>query len=116
MSIQNGISPLPRSHLYALRDPNWNAAMLDEDNAMLKTNTWILVLCGFVDINVDGSLQRHKARLVANGKSQQIGVDYFGTFTPVVKPATIRTVLTIALHSPGLYIILMSRMHFFTGI
>ena len=44
----------------------------------------------------DGSLQRHKARLVANSKSQQVGLDYDETFSPVVKPATIQTVLSLA--------------------
>ncbi|GKC21401.1 ribonuclease H-like domain-containing protein [Tanacetum coccineum] len=38
----------------------------------------------------------HKARLVANGHSQQIGVDCDKTFSPVVKPATIRVVLSLA--------------------
>ncbi|CAH9137075.1 unnamed protein product [Cuscuta epithymum] len=102
------ISPLPHSHLYALKDPNWNAAMQDEYNALLKTQTWDLVLrppSAHVIRSIwlfrhkfhsDGSLQRYKARLVANGKSQQVGIDYFDTFSPVVKPATIRTVLTIA--------------------
>nr|GEY10448.1 ribonuclease H-like domain-containing protein [Tanacetum cinerariifolium] len=40
--------------------------------------------------------QGYKARLVANGKSQQPGIDCDETFSPVVKPAIIRTVLSLA--------------------
>nr|GEY98377.1 putative reverse transcriptase [Tanacetum cinerariifolium] len=36
------------------------------------------------------------ARLVANGSSQQLGIDCDETFSPVVKPATSRTVLSLA--------------------
>ncbi|GKB87554.1 ribonuclease H-like domain-containing protein [Tanacetum coccineum] len=43
-----------------------------------------------------GTLSCYKARLVANGSSQQLGVDFDETFSPVVKPATIRTVLSLA--------------------
>ncbi|GJT59698.1 ribonuclease H-like domain-containing protein [Tanacetum coccineum] len=46
--------------------------------------------------HADGTLNRYKARLVANGSSQQLGVDLDETFSPVVKPATIRTVLSLA--------------------
>ncbi|GJZ34670.1 ribonuclease H-like domain-containing protein [Tanacetum coccineum] len=48
-------------------------------------------------ITNDGSLNRYKARLVSNGRSQQQGIDCDDTFSPVVKPATIRTVLSLAI-------------------
>jgi hypothetical protein len=44
----------------------------------------------------DGSLARHKARWVVRGFSQRYNMDYDETFGPVVKPATIRVVLSIA--------------------
>ncbi|GJW91729.1 ribonuclease H-like domain-containing protein [Tanacetum coccineum] len=45
--------------------------------------------------HADGTLSRYKAHLVANGSSQQLGVDFNETFSLVVKPATIRTVLSL---------------------
>ncbi|GJU50218.1 ribonuclease H-like domain-containing protein [Tanacetum coccineum] len=72
-------SPIHRSHLHALRDPNWHKAMLFKHK-----------------FNADGSLSRYKARLVVNGRSQQQGIDCDETFSPVIKPATIRIVLSLA--------------------
>ncbi|GJZ19552.1 ribonuclease H-like domain-containing protein [Tanacetum coccineum] len=36
-------SPIPRSHVHALRDSNWKEAMLDEYNALIINRTWVLV-------------------------------------------------------------------------
>jgi hypothetical protein len=45
--------------------------------------------------NSDGSLERYKARWVLHGFTQRPDVDYDETFSQVVKPATVRTVLSL---------------------
>ena len=102
------VSRIPTSPQKALADPNWNSPMTDEYDAQIKNKTWSLVPRPFgANIinsmwlykekhDADGNPTRNKARLVANGKSQQAGVDYDETFSPVVKPATIRMVLNLA--------------------
>ena len=47
--------------------------------------------------NADGSLERYKTCWVLCGFSQRPGIDFGETFSPVVKPATMRTVLSLAL-------------------
>nr|GEX48276.1 ribonuclease H-like domain-containing protein [Tanacetum cinerariifolium] len=101
-------SPILKSSFDALRDPNWKQVMRDEYKALVDNNTWVLVsrppnvnTVRFMWLykhkyNADGSLNRYKARLVANGRSQQQGIDCDETFSPVVKPATIRTVHSLA--------------------
>lgn len=103
------ISPLPKSHLSALDDPNWNPSMTIEYDAIVKSETFDLVPrppnTNIVrsmwlykhKYDADGVFCKHKSRLVANGKSQEHGVDFDETFSPVVKPVTIRTVLHVAL-------------------
>lgn len=81
-----------------------------EFNALLHNGTWELVPksshtpigCKWIfriKRNPDGSISKYKARLVAKGFLQQQGKYYFETFSPVTKPVTIRTVLSIALSS-----------------
>lgn len=84
-------------------------AMHDEYNALIKNETWDLVprppyvnVIRFMWIfkhkeKFDGSFERHKALLVGDGAGQQVDIDCGETFSPVVKPATIHTVLSLAL-------------------
>nr|GEV25651.1 putative reverse transcriptase [Tanacetum cinerariifolium] len=83
--------------------------MYDEYNALVKNGTWLLaprpVCVNMVrsmwffkhKFHADGTLSRYKARLVANGSSQQLVVDFDKMFSPVVKPEIVRTVLSLAL-------------------
>jgi hypothetical protein len=103
------LSPVPRSYRTALADPNWRQAMEEEFSALLDNHTWDLVprpqSATVVSgkwifkhkFHVDGSLERYKARWVLRGFSQRPSIDFDETFIPVVKPATMRTVLSLAL-------------------
>ena len=81
--------------------------MFDELTALLRHGTWDLV-SPLVGSNIigckwvyrakhksDGSIYRFKARLMAKGYNQHPGLDYKKKFSLVVKPTTIRVVLSI---------------------
>ncbi|GJX92669.1 ribonuclease H-like domain-containing protein [Tanacetum coccineum] len=103
------IYPIPKNPSHALKDLNWRNAIYDKYNALVRNGTWLLVPrpAGVNMVrsiwlfkhkfHANGTLSRYNARLVANGSSQQLGVDFDKTFSPVVKPATIRTVLSLAM-------------------
>ena len=103
------LSAIPKTYRSALADPNWRAAMVEEHDALMKNHTWDLVprppRANIVTgkwifkhkFNADGTLERYKARWVLRGFTQRPGVDFAETFSPVVKPATVRTVLSLAL-------------------
>jgi hypothetical protein len=92
----------------AVSIPEWRNAMQLEFNALLHNQTWSLVPphgsqnpvgCKWVfklKRKADGSIEKHKAWLVAKGFHQQASVDYGETYSPVVKPTAIRTVLSLA--------------------
>jgi len=102
------VDDVPRTVRAALCDLAWFAAMEDEFQALQANGTWelvprppgALVISGkwiFKNkFHADGKLERRKTRWVVRGFSQRPGFDFDQTFSPVVKPATIRTVLHLA--------------------
>ncbi|KAL3830766.1 hypothetical protein ACJIZ3_019568 [Penstemon smallii] len=105
---ENSIPEEPSSFTQASKFSDWRSAMQQEFDALMNTKTWSLIPpspgqnligCKWIfktKFRSDGSIERRKARLVAKGYNQLEGLDYNETFSPVVKPTSIRLVLSIA--------------------
>nr|KYP41982.1 Retrovirus-related Pol polyprotein from transposon TNT 1-94 [Cajanus cajan]KYP45715.1 Retrovirus-related Pol polyprotein from transposon TNT 1-94 [Cajanus cajan] len=99
----------PKSVRQALKDPKWLAVMQQEYNALINNSTCTLVNlpenrqaigCKWVfkiKENPDSTINRYKARSVVKGFHQQPGFNFNETFSPIIKPMTIRLILTLAI-------------------
>ena len=86
----------------------WKAAMETEMKSLIESNVWDLVELppGRKTVGskwvfkkktgADGSVQRYKARLVAQGYTQKYGTDYNETFCPVVRQESLRLLITLS--------------------
>ncbi|RVW93254.1 Retrovirus-related Pol polyprotein from transposon RE2 [Vitis vinifera] len=100
----------PTSYTQAAMIPEWQQALKAELHALEENGTWSLTAlppgkramgCQWVyklKFRANGSLEQHKAHLVAKGYTQQ-GVDYIDTFSPIAKLVTIKLLLVlVAIH------------------
>jgi hypothetical protein len=93
-------------HLQKLH-PDWDTTMNEEYHSLMANDTWDLVpflkgrklvRCKWVyktKYALNGSVERHKAQLVAKGFSQVEGIDYNETFALVAKMNSICLVLAL---------------------
>ncbi|RVW24162.1 Retrovirus-related Pol polyprotein from transposon TNT 1-94 [Vitis vinifera] len=91
----------------AVEDKKGRVTMQEELNMIEKNNTWELVdrpthkkAIGVkwvyrTKLNSDGSVNKHKAKLVVKGYAQMFGVDFSKTFAPVARLDTIRMLLVL---------------------
>lgn len=101
----------PKSYQEAMNcldSEKWVEAMNNEISSLTKNHTWDLVNLPKgrkvidnkwiykIKHNSAGDVERLKARLVIRGFTQQYGVDYLETFSPVVKLTSVRLILSIA--------------------
>ena len=100
----------PRSFKDALENENWIDTMNEEIEKIEKKKTWTLVprpkdknVIGTKwvfrnKLNEDGKVSSNKARLLCKGFSQEEGIDYGDTFSPIARLEDVRTLLAYAAH------------------
>jgi hypothetical protein len=73
------------------RNKTWKLTELPKKKKAISVR-WVFK----VKLKPDGSIGKHKARLVARGFLQKPGLDYFEVFAPVARHETIRLVIALA--------------------
>ncbi|KAM0991006.1 hypothetical protein ACFX2C_009448 [Malus domestica] len=101
----------PRNCHEAICMPEWQDAMTKELQALNDNQTWSVVdlpnsnkvvrsrWIYKTKFNSNGSIERHKARLVAQGFTQTYGIDYKETFALVAKMNTVRVLLSVPVNN-----------------
>ena len=111
LATQSTHIPEPKTYQEAMRSPHaqkWKEAMTKEFTSLIANRTWVLKplpkdrkAVKFkwiykVKYKPSGEIERFKARLMAKGFSQVAGVDFTGTYAPVIKYDVVRAVFVIS--------------------
>uniref|UniRef100_A0A803P2C3 Reverse transcriptase Ty1/copia-type domain-containing protein n=1 Tax=Cannabis sativa TaxID=3483 RepID=A0A803P2C3_CANSA len=91
VSVQGGHPMITRSKLGVFKPKTWVLVKPSPEYNVVGNN-WVFK----EKYNADGSVQRLKTRLVAKGFHEIPGLNFGETFSPVIKPSTIRVVLFVA--------------------
>ncbi|KAL8159075.1 hypothetical protein V2J09_000612 [Rumex salicifolius] len=99
-NLTTDIIPLPKSHKFALQNPQWFHSMKEEFDALINNRTWDLVpRPSHANVVTRKWIFRHK--FDANGKLSRFeshwGIDFNETFSPIVKLTTVRTILSLSI-------------------
>ena len=101
--------PLTYNNAMASHDSAfWKKAIDDEMQSIMGNNIWVLmdlpptckpIGCKWIfqkHMKIDGTIDKFKARLVAQGFIQKLGIDHFDTYAPVARITTIRLLVAFA--------------------
>ena len=98
---------MPKTIEEALLKKEWKNTVEEEMKALEKNGTWEVVSkprdvipvgskwVFIVKYKLDGSIERYKAQLVAQGFTQTYEIDYWETFALVAKFNTVRVLLSL---------------------
>ena len=97
LTTENGEPQSIHKALNGKDSEKWKHVLEEEYDSLIKNETWELVPppkdCNIIGSkwmmkikrDADGNVDRHKARLVAQGYSQNQGIDYEDVLSPVAK-------------------------------